>query len=116
MDVPRTPAFPVAGRSGPVNDANHRSMANGSGGSPVGRPHRRSYSQVRPWGVAAVLILLAVAVTGCGSGTTPPSSSSSVAASSASSTAKAAVSSASSTAQEAASTSYPAGTAPIYVE
>ena len=100
MDVPGTPATRVVGGSRSVNDGNLQSTANASGGSAVGRPCRRSYSRVRPWGVAAVLSLLAVAVTGCASSTTPQSSSAS---------SSVAASSASSTTQAPTSASYPAG-------
>ena len=100
MDVPGTPAPLVVGGSRSVSDGNLQSMANASGGSTVGRPRGRSYSRVRPWGVATVLCLFVVAATGCASSTTPQASSpsSSVAASSASLTIKASV-----------SASYPAG-------
>jgi len=100
MDVRGTPVTLIVGGTGSFNDSNEHPGANASDASNVGESHRRWHSRLRVWGVGAVLSLLAVAVAGCASGTTPASSSSpsSIASSSASPTTKTSI-----------SPSYPAG-------
>jgi hypothetical protein len=98
---------PSVDRSGPANDRNRQTTH--------GRPTVRSQNHdrrvpVRAWRVAAVLILIAAGIAGCGSGTTATSSSSSsTTTTTTTSSSASSASSAKSTTGASTSASYPAG-------
>lgn len=102
MESLGTPACSVVDYVGSVDDSNAPPTTAAFARRTVGTRHQRRRVQVRISGVGAALTLLAFAVAGCASNTTPSSTSSSSSSSIASS-------SASSTPKSSVSTSYPAG-------
>jgi hypothetical protein len=96
---------------GSVNDRNQQPTADAHGRPTfVGSRYHGRRVRVHAWGLGAVLILMATAIAGCGSGTTATTSSASSTSSSASSASTASsASSASSTKGTSSSASYPAG-------
>jgi len=88
-----------------VNDGNQQPTGNHCGRAAVSDRNRGRRARVRVWGAGALLTLLAVAVTGGSSGTTPSSTATTSFASASAPTSSAS----SSTTKTSISTSYPAG-------
>ena len=73
MAVHGTSPNPSDDRSGPANDRNQQTTANAHGRPTVRSQNDDRRVPVRAWRVAAVLILIAAGIAGCGSGTTATS-------------------------------------------
>ena len=99
-----TSSSPDGDGSNLVTDRNDQSTARVKSRTTTGSQHHGTRGRVRACGVGAVLTLVAVAVTGCASNTTPTSSSSATSSTIASSTTES-----STTEKTSSSTSYPAG-------